>query len=70
VTNRIVTTRKTTLEEADDARRDREFWAGVPALERLLCVFSMSEEAYAFVGKLPVTAADGRSRFVARVLRP
>jgi hypothetical protein len=66
---RVVTIRKTTLEEADDARRDREFWATVPPLERLLHVFTMSEEGYAFVGKLP-EAADGRHRSVARILRP
>jgi hypothetical protein len=61
--------RKTTLADADDDRRDREFWSGVPAAERLLHVFRMSEEAYALSGRLPVDPA-GRPRSVARVLRP
>lgn len=61
--------RKTTLSEADDDRRDREFWQGVPPAERLLHVFHMSEEAYALWGKLPPDP-EGRPRSVARVLRP
>jgi hypothetical protein len=60
--------RKTTYLEANDAERDREHWLKVPAAERFLHVFRMSEEAYALVGKLPAAPA-GRPRSAARVLR-
>jgi hypothetical protein len=62
-------TRRTSLDEADDLRRDREFWRGVPPVERFLWVFQMSEEAYALSGRLPEDPA-GRPRSTARVLRP
>lgn len=69
MSKRVVTIRKTTLEAANDAGRDREFWATIPPVERLPHVFTMSEEGYASVAKLPV-AADGRHRSLARFLRP
>jgi hypothetical protein len=69
VKRRVVTVRKTTLAEADDRARDLAFWQSRPAAERFLTVFQMSEEAYAFAGKLPADPA-GRPRSVARVLRP
>ncbi|MFN7942215.1 MAG: hypothetical protein U0X73_11490 [Thermoanaerobaculia bacterium] len=65
---RIVQVRKTTLANADDSARDRLFWQGVSPVERFLRVFQMSEEAYAFVGKLP-PEATGSARRVARVVR-
>jgi hypothetical protein len=66
---RRLVVRRTTLAEADDERRDRAFWQRVPPADRLVHVFHMSEEAYAFAGKLPEDPA-GRPRSVARVLRP
>jgi len=65
---RDIPVRKTTLEDADDDARDREFWRGVPPVERFLHVFRLSEEVHAFAGKLPPDAA-GRPRSAARVLR-
>jgi hypothetical protein len=60
--------RKTTLADADDERRDRNHWRTIAPTDRLLHVFHLSEEAYAFAGKLPDDPA-GRPRSTARVLR-
>jgi hypothetical protein len=65
---RKIAVRKTTLGEADDERRDREFWRSVPPVERFVRVFQISEEAYAIAGRLPEDPA-GRPRSTARVLR-
>ena len=69
MSRREMTVRKTTLEGADDERRDREFWLTVPPDQRFFYVFEMSEESLAF-SQNASPDPEGRARSVARVLRP
>jgi hypothetical protein len=54
------------LEEHD--REDAAFWAGVPAAERVLEVWRLSEEQWRLRGEFP--DEPGLCRSVARIHRP